>query len=98
MFQLTAQEHASLRSQFVTLKPGRGQHRKYLPYAFTELGIAMLSSVLNSERSIRVNIEIMRAFVRLRNLLASHKDLAQKLKELEGRVGEHDGHIRSLFE
>ena len=61
MLQLTAQEWAALRSQFVTLKPGRGQHRKYLPYAFTEQGVAMLSSVLNSERAITVNIEIMRA-------------------------------------
>ena len=63
MLQLTAQEWAALRSQFVTLKRGRGHHRKYLPYAFTEQGVAMLSSVLKSERAITVNIEIMRAFV-----------------------------------
>ncbi|ABQ27817.1 hypothetical protein Gura_3664 [Geotalea uraniireducens Rf4] len=61
----------------------RGSHRKYLPYAFTEQGIAMLSSVLNSDRAIEVNILIMRAFVKLREMIASHKDLAKKLDELE---------------
>jgi ORF6N domain len=88
MFQLTAKEGAALRSQIVTLK--RGQHRKYLPYAFTEQGVAMLSSVLNSDRAIEVNIAIMRAFVRLRKILATHKDLARKLDELERKLGDHD--------
>lgn len=86
MFQLTAPEWAALRSQFVTLKAGRGQHRKYLPYAFTEQGVAMLSSVLRSERAIAVNIQIMRAFVRMRELLASNKELAHRLEELEARL------------
>src|SRR5512136_2664272 len=85
MFQLTEEEEALLRSQIVTLKTGRGQHSKYLPYAFTEQGVAMLSSVLNSERAIQVNIEIMRAFVRLRQMLASHADLARKLQALESK-------------
>ena len=66
MFQPTADEATALRSQFATLKTGRGQHRKFLPYTFTEQGVAMLSSVLNSDRAIEVNIAIMRAFVRLR--------------------------------
>src|SRR5271170_5195439 len=66
MFQLTTEERRSLRSQFATLKMGRGQHRKYLPYAFTEQGVAMLSSVLNSPKAIKVNIQIMRTFVKLR--------------------------------
>ena len=66
MFQLTGEEAERLRSQIVTLKTGRGQHRKYLPYAFTEQGVAMLSSVLRSRRAVLVNIEIMRAFVRHR--------------------------------
>jgi len=83
MFQLTAEETARLRSQFMTLKAGRGRHRKYLPYTFTEQGIAMLSSVLHSERAVRVNIEIMRAFVHLRQMLSSHADLAGKLAALE---------------
>ena len=83
MFQLNYQEVAALRSQIVTLKKGRGQHRKYSPYVFTEQGVAMLSSVLNSERAIEVNIHIMRAFVKLREMIASHKDLAKRLDDLE---------------
>jgi len=85
MFQLDGEEWNALRSQFVTLnKPtGRGQHRKYRPYAFTEQGVAMLSSVLRSPQAVAVNIEIMRAFVRLRRLLATHADLARKLDALE---------------
>lgn len=85
MFQLTAEEWAALRSQFVISNDGRGG-RRYAPYAFTEQGVAMLSSVLKSSRAITVNIEIMRAFVRMRELLASNKELAQQLKELETRV------------
>jgi phage regulator Rha-like protein len=83
MFQLTMEETQVLRSrsQFVTLK--RGQNIKYRPYAFTEHGILMLSSVLNSERAIQVNIEIMRTFVRLRHMLASNAGLAKKLEDLE---------------
>jgi hypothetical protein len=65
----------ALRSQIVTLKAGRGQHRKFLPYAFTEQGVAMLSSLLNSDRAVEVNIAIMRAFVRLREIMSTHKDL-----------------------
>jgi hypothetical protein len=84
----------SLRSQSVTLK--RGAHMKYRPYAFTEQGVAMLSSVLRSKRAVRVNIEIMRAFVRLRNMLAALADLKSKLEELEDKVATHDDAIRSL--
>ena len=72
-----------LRSQSATLKPGRGQHRKYLPYAFTEQGVAMLSSVLRSPRAVEVNIQVMRAFVRLRQLLSEHRELAERLVKLE---------------
>jgi phage regulator Rha-like protein len=102
MFQLTHQEakywwteimDARLRSQDVTLK--RGQHMKYRPYAFTEHGILMLSSVLNSERAIQVNIAIMRAFVRLRKILASHADLAHKLEELEKK---YDSQFKVVFD
>jgi uncharacterized protein YjcR len=95
MFQLTATEAAILRSQTVTLKTGRGEHSKYLPYAFTEQGIAMLSSVLRSERAVLVNIEIMRAFVRLRRMLASNADLAGKLNELEKK---YDTQFRVVFD
>ncbi len=86
MFQLTAEESQALRSQFATLKSGRGQHRKYLPYAFTEQGVAMLSSVLRSARAIAVNIQVMRAFVRMRELLISNRELAEKLDQLEARL------------
>lgn len=96
MFQLTRQEVARLRSQIVTLKKlGRGQHIKYSPYAFTEQGVAMLSSVLRSKRAIQVNVEIMRSFVRLRQLLATHTDLAAKLEELEKK---HDAQFKIVFD
>jgi hypothetical protein len=95
MFQLTGDEYAALRSHSATLKPGRGQHRKYRPHVFTEQGVAMLSSVLNSERAVQVNIEIMRAFVRLRQMLASHKDLARRLDELEER---YDAQFKGVFD
>ena len=95
MFQLTAEESAFLRSQFVTLKTGSGRHRKYLPYAFTEQGVAMLSSVLRSARAVRVNIEIMRAFVQLRQMLSSNADLARKLAALEKR---YDAQFKVVFD
>ena len=95
MFQLTKEEEESLRSQIATLKGGRGQHRKYLPYVFTEQGVAMLSSVLNSERAVQVNIEIMRAFVRLRELMSTHKDLARKLETLEKK---YDAQFKVVFD
>jgi hypothetical protein len=85
LFELTKEESNALRSQFVTLKVNRGEFSKYLPFAFTELGIAMLSTVLNSERAIQVNISIMRAFVLLRKFALSHTDLTEKLNELELR-------------
>lgn len=95
MFQLTAEEVERLRSQFATLKPGRGQHRKYRPYVFTEQGVAMLSSVLHSERAIQVNIAIMRAFVQLREMVGSNKGLARRLNELEKK---YDSQFRVVFE
>jgi len=85
MDRLTADEFGALRSQSGTLKPGRGAHRKYSPYAFTEQGVAMLSSVLGSNRAVNVNIEIMRAFVRVRQLASTHRDLARQLLHLEGK-------------
>lgn len=97
MFQLTKEEYRSLRSQFVTLKPGRGRHRKYLPYAFTEHGAVMLASVLNSPIAIRMSIFVVRAFVRLREILSTHKELARKLIELEQRIAQHDETIQSIF-
>ncbi|MFA5975816.1 MAG: ORF6N domain-containing protein [Elusimicrobiota bacterium] len=90
MFQLNNEEIELLRSQFAILKTGsRGEHRKYLPYAFTEQGVAMLSSVLNSERAIAVNIAIMRAFVRMREILATHKDLLRRIENIEEQMAKH---------
>jgi hypothetical protein len=86
MLELTKEEHEVLRSQFGTLR--WGEHAKYLPYVFTEQGVAMLSSVLHNKRAVLVNIEIMRAFVRLRELLSTHKDQARKLEELERKYDE----------
>jgi len=83
MFQLRVEEGEILRSQFATLRLPHGAHRKYAPYAFTEQGVAMLSSVLHSPRAVQVNIEIMRAFVRLRGMLQTNKDLARKLTALK---------------
>jgi hypothetical protein len=94
MFQLTSEEIESLRSQLATSKQGRGG-RRYAPYAFTEQGVAMLSTVLNSERAIRVNIEIMRAFVRLRQILASNAQLARRLDALEKK---YDAQFKVVFD
>lgn len=97
MFQLTSAEHEALRSQIVTSNAGRGG-RRYRPYVFTEQGIAMLSGVLTSERAIQVNIAIMRTFVRLRQLLATHEDLARQLEELRWRQEEQGQQIHEVFE
>jgi len=94
MFQLTEEEARELlRSQNVTLK--RGQHFKYLPYVFTENGVAMLSSVLSSEQAILVNIQIMRTFTRLREILATHGELKLKIEEMEKK---YHGQFRVVFE
>ncbi len=93
MFQLTVEEAAALRSQTVISRSHGG--RRYPPYAFTEQGVAMLSSVLRSKRAIQVNVEIMRAFVRLRQVLASHKDLARRLEDLEKR---YDAQFKVVFD
>ena len=98
MFQLTKAEFDALRSQIVILEKGRGRYPKYPPFAFTEQGVAMVSSVLNSERAIQVNIAIMRAFVRLRELLTLHKDLARRIEALEKKDADHDANIRVLFQ
>lgn len=111
MFQLTWPETHALRSQTVILEGApeqktdtrttasqRGRHRKYRPYVFTEQGVAMLSSVLKSKRAVRVNIEIMRAFVKLRRLLASNAELGRRLDQLEARVGRHDQEFAAVVQ
>lgn len=97
MFQLSEKEWDFLRFQIGTSKTGRGG-RRYFPYVFTEQGLSMLSSVLSSKRAVQVNIQIMRAFVKLREILSTHKELANKLKELESRIESHDEHITAIFE
>ncbi len=94
MFQLTAEETESLRSQIATSKAGSGG-RRYRPYAFTEHGVAMLSSVLNSPRAVQMNILIIRAFVKLREILANHKDLAHKIDQL-GHTQQHHAAALSI--
>lgn len=93
MFQLDHDERESLRCQFGTLK--RGQHSKYLPRVFTEQGVAMLSSVVNSPRAIQVNIEIMRAFVRIKKMLVSHVELARKVDAMEKK---YDKNFKAVFD
>ena len=94
MFQLNKEEAISLRSQIATSKIGRGGHR-YFPYAFTEQGVAMLSSVLRSSRAVAVNVAIMRTFVRLRQLFASNKELAEKVAEMEKK---YDKQFKIVFD
>lgn len=96
MFRLTAREAERLTFQ-IGISKGRGG-RRHLPYAFTEQGVAMLSSVLNSERAVKVNIAIMRAFVKLREMLDANRELAQKFSELEKRVGKHDQEIGAIID
>jgi hypothetical protein len=98
MFQLSPQEMKNWISQFVISNPGAKMGLRKRPLAFTEQGVAMLSSVLNSQRAIDVNIAIMRAFVRLREILSTHKDLAAKLEKMEKKLGEHDQHFQVVFE
>lgn len=95
MFQLSLEEASLLRSQIVILEDMRGRHRKFRPHAFTEQGVSMLSSVLRSPRAVLVNIEIMRAFVRLRHMLAANVELARKLESLEKK---YDARFRVVFE
>lgn len=95
MFSLTEEEHDLLRSQSVTLKKGRGLHRKYLPYAFTENGVAMLSSVLSSKRAIQVNIQIMRIFTAIRKMLISHDELKRKIDMMEKK---YDQQFKKVFD
>ena len=96
MFQLTAHENKSLRSQFATSNIGRGGRRS-LPYAFTEHGAIMAATVLNSEQAVEMSVFIVRAFVRLRELLAANRELADRIEEVEKHVEIHDGAIQEIF-
>jgi len=96
MFQLDEQEFAALRLQFATLKTGRGQHRKYLPYVFTEHGAIMAATLLNSPRATELSVYVVRAFVELRGMLASNRELASKVHTLERKVSVHERNIAEL--
>ena len=95
MFQISEKELEILRSQFVISSWGG---IRYMPFAFTEQGVAMLSSVLNSERAVQVNIQIMRLYTRMRSLLLNHKDLLLKIEKIESKISSHDEHIKILFD
>src|SRR3989344_511047 len=97
MFQLNDFEYKSLRFQFGTLKTGRGKHRKYLPYVFTEQGVAMLSAVLNSETAVKVSVQIMGAFVAMRKFLLNNAQLFQRLDKTEQKLLEHDNKFEQVF-
>jgi len=101
MFQLTVEEIGSLRSQIATLKPGRGQHRKYLPYVFTEHGAIMAATILNSPHAAEMSVYVVRAFVHLRELLASSKELARRFAQIETRLDKkltiHDEAIAAIL-
>lgn len=94
----TSNESHSSRSQFVTLKNGRGQNLKYLPFVFTEQGVAMLSGIINSEKAISMNIAIMRVFVAVRQVLLQQTDLKTQLREIRERIGEHDVQLNQIYE
>jgi phage regulator Rha-like protein len=97
MFQLTGKEHDALRSQIATSKKSRGG-RRYTPYAFTEHGSIMAATVLNSERAVEMSVFVVRAFVRLREMLATNRRLAGKIDELENRLDTHDSTIQDVIE
>ena len=97
MFQLTEEETISSRSQIATLKKGRGSNIKYLPYVFTEQGVAMLSSVLRSERAIQVNIQIIRVYTKMKQLLLDNKDLWLKIEKIEQALVKKDNEVLAIF-
>ena len=98
MFQLNEDEFAALRLQFATLKTGRGQHRKYAPYVFTEHGAIMAATLLNSPRATALSVYVVRAFVELRGLLTSNRELASKVHTLERKVSVHERNIAELVD
>ncbi len=96
MFELTQEEYQQLKEQLGQL--GRGEHSKYPPFAFTEHGVLMLSSVLNSERAIKVNIQVMRVYVRIREMIMFNKDILQRLEGIERKLSDHDNQNMLIFE
>ncbi|QSW91305.1 ORF6N domain-containing protein [Flavobacterium endoglycinae] len=97
MFQLSEDEYISLRSQFATLKKGRGEHQKYLPFAFTEHGVLMLSSVLKSDKAIQTNIQIMRIFTKVRQMLLDTTEIKVDILQIQKKLENHDKNIELVF-
>jgi phage regulator Rha-like protein len=97
-FQFETSEQNSLKSQIVTLKNGRGQHAKFMPYAFTEQGVAMLSGVLNSDRAIDMHVAIMRAFIEIKKVVLRQNDIKEQMKEIKVRLGEHDVQLNQIYD
>jgi phage regulator Rha-like protein len=95
---VTLENNIPLRPQFATLKTGRGQHSKYMPYAFTEQGVAMLSGILHSDKAINMNIAIMRAFVEVRKIFLQKADFKEQLKEIKERLGDHDAQLNQIYD
>jgi len=96
MFELTEEEHIEVKARMAPI--GRGAHSKYLPFVFTEHGVLMLSSILNSERAIQVNIRVVRIYVRMREITMLHRDLLQRIKGIEGKLREQDNQFMIIFE
>ncbi len=97
MFQLTEIEYNSLRSQIVILKKGRGEHQKYLPFAFTEHGVLMLSSILKSDKAIQTNIQIMRIFTKVRQMLLDTTEIKVDILQIQKKLENHDKNIELVF-
>ncbi len=97
VFQLTREEYNSLRSQFVILDEGRGTYSKYNPYAFTEHGVTMLASILKSEKAVKMNIAIVRAFIALRQFALQYKDLADQIQEIRQTVDNHSDQLSKIY-
>jgi phage regulator Rha-like protein len=98
MFELTKNEDDSLRSQIATLKKGRGQHSKYFPYAFTEHGVLMVANVLKSKRAIKMSMRIIDVFIRMREMLSTHKDILLKLEHMEKQLSKNNKEIQYIFD
>ena len=94
----TLESDNSLTSQIVILKTGRGQHRKFMPYAFTEQGVAMLSGILNSDKAISMNITIMRAFVEIRKIIFRDNNLKEQIEQIKNHLGEHDAQLSQIYD
>lgn len=98
MFELSKNEYTSLRSQIASLKKGRGQHAKYFPYAFTEHGVLMVANVLKSKRAVKMSMRIIDVFIKMREMLSTHKDILLKLEQMEKQLSKNNKEIQYIFD